>query len=376
MRAEGPMTRRERRELGEDRKGYGPRTAVVKRASMIDEARQRGDETGRVLMMYQGAGWGAGGGGQRPEQLAHEFAREACVLHLHGSNPNRIQRPVTDVVVASTGRNTDWIEGLDAADATKVLYLGFPEKHAWEILGELPPDWCVWYDCMDDWEAFGSATWWNEQRERQIVERADLVTATAHSLTDKCRTWGAEPHFIPNSTRLLDQPVPADVEPDVDLIFVGCMTDGWIDWELIRRCVWEGLSVRLIGDPPSEGKPVDGVDLDWAGRVPNDELREVLATGRVGIIPFLDVPLVHAVWPIKYADYLTAGIPTVAACLPELEGAEFCAVTWDRDSFIEACFDCLDSPPDSAGVMQEAEQHTAARRMALIRELLAEVAGW
>jgi len=201
------------------------------------------------------------------------------------------------------------------------------------------------------------------------------VTATAHVLADKCRAWGAEPHFVPNSTRLLEQPVP-DVTPDVDLIFVGCMTDNWLDWKLVERCVWEGFSVRLIGDPPSGGRPVEGVDLDWRGRVPNDELRAELATGRVGIVPFLDIPLVHAVWPIKYADYLTVGIPTVATCLSELEGAEYCDVAWTHEDFIAACWRCIEDPPNPAEVMQAAEQHTAERRMAQMRTLLEGVSGW
>lgn len=368
-----PMTRRERTEQGVVRRGFGPQTAVMKRTTMLEEAQARADETGRVLVVHSGASWDALGGGQRPQQLAEEFAGEALTIHLNISNPNRIQRPVTDVVVASTGRAVEWLEKLDAP--VKVLYSSFPDAHLWQWLGEIDDDWLLWYDCVDDWASFGeeesAPDWFSARRERNVIRRADLVTATAQRLVEHC----GEGHFLPNSTRLLEQPEPQDVEAEYDLIFVGTMVERWIDWGLIERLIMEGFSVRLVGTPPTH-KPVEADSLDWYGQVANHELREVLATGRVGIVPFADLPLVHAVWPIKYADYLTVGLRTVAAFTPELDDAPWCAVAYDEDSFVQECWRALETDCPRTEIMAEAEEHTAAARCDAVRPLLQEVAGW
>jgi hypothetical protein len=344
---------------------------------MMEEAQKRADETGRVLVVHSGASWDALGGGQRPQQLAEEFAKEALVIHLNCSNPTRIQRPVIDPVVSGTGRAPDWLREIEAP--AKMLYSSFPDGQLWAWLGTLDEDWALWYDCVDDWAEFGEKDtppgWFSPARERNVLRRAAVVTATARGLVEHCEeAVGAEVLFVPNSSRLLEQPKP-QVEPTHDLIFVGTMVERWIDWELIERLVLEGFSVRLVGTPP-EPLPFVADNLDWYGRVPNSELREVLATGRVGIVPFRDLPLTHAVWPIKYADYLTAGVPTVAAYMPELEDAAYCAVTWEDDEFVSACHDACSADWSRGEIMREAEGHTAAARCDAIRPLLVEEAGW
>lgn len=370
----GVTTRRERGGGREDRRG--PEVRVVRKARMLDAVQARCAETGRLVVIYSGAMFGAGGGGQRPDQLALEMAAEACVVHANPLNPCSVQVPVRDVVLANNLQVREWLEELDAPH--KLLYSSYPTAQCWEWLGVLDEGWRFWYDCVDDWADFDTNAWWHEARERSIVRRADVVTATARLLEARCRGWGADALFLPNSTRLLDQPVPADVEPDVDLVFVGTMTDTWFDWDLLEALLAEGFSVRLVGRPPQRGKPLRAHNLDWAGVVPNEELRAVLATARVGIVPFRDLPLVHAVWPIKYADYLAAGLPTVAAYMPELEGADFCTVTYSQEDFIRACHSAKTETLFTAReeIMLSAEQHTAAARIAAVLPMLEEVGAW
>lgn len=378
MKRKGLLTRRERAGTEHERTGFGPRTAVVKRTSMVEEAQARADETGRVIVVHNGAPWGANGGGQRPEQIARALEAEACVIHLNGCNPNRIQRPVTETVVASMGRFGDWL-GIEAE--TRVLYSAFPEAALWAALGETDlRDWTLWYDCVDGWADFTATNeWYSQIREENIVRRADLVTATARSLVERMEAIGADApvRFLPNSTLLLDQPTPdLRAEPQCDVVFVGCMNGEWIDWGLIERIAWEGYTVWLIGDPPKGGKPVHADNVEWVGRVDNAELREWLAAARVGIVPFLDRPLVHDVWPIKYADYLAAGIPTVAAHLPEIQGAPYCAVTWSDDDFMAALDRAVRTDWPREEIIREAQAHTAAARVAQASEWLTEVCGW
>lgn len=371
----GPQTRRERIGTGEERTGHGPRTSVMRRRSMIEEAQARADETGRCIIIHNGAAWGANGGGQRPEQLARELERDACVIHMHGANPNRIQRPVTEAVVTSMGRAADWF-AIEAEH--RVLYSGFPEAALWNLLGEIDSSaWPLWYDCIDDWGDF-DAPWYSRMREQNIIARSALVTGTARNLVEHAQALGGhDVRYLPNSTRLLEQPTPdVGAEPEVDVVFVGCMSETWLDWELVEALVWEGFTVRLIGDPPRTGKPVNATNLEWYGRVDNAQLRGVLANARVGIIPFIDRPLTHAVWPIKYADYLAAGLPTVAAHLSEIEGEPFCEVTHGVEDFVCAVAEAVRCDWPREEIMQAAQAHTAAARVAQASEWLTEVCAW
>jgi hypothetical protein len=343
---------------------------------MREAVQERAAETGRLMIVYSGAMWGAGGGGQRPDQLAIEAAADACVVHVNPLNSLSSQVPVRDVVRVNGSQVCEWLEVLKAP--RKLFYSAFPTAQCWDWMGSLDENWCVWYDCVDDWSDFQGNDWWCESRERNIARRADVVTATARKLEAHCRGWGADPLFLPNSTLLLSQPVPEDVEPEYDLIFCGSMGGNWFDWELLKALIVEGFSIRLIGHLPRRGKPLQSRALDWYGMVPNEKLRRVLATGRVGIIPFRDLPVTHAVWPIKYADYLAAGLPTVAAYMPELEGADFCTVAYSQKDFIRACHNALREAKsiNRAEIMLSAEKHTAAARFAAVLPLLEKAGGW
>lgn len=372
--ATGPKTRRERGGRREDRRT--PTAHVVKAPNMVQAAQARAQEAGRVLVVHSGASWNSGGGGQRPQQIAEEFEREACVVHLNYGNPRRIKQPVVSTVVTGMAGAEQWFR-LQARHC--VLYSSFPDAALWNLLAELPTNWAFWYDCVDDWGDFEHNSWFSVRREQAVARRADLLTATSHYLVEHLQRMehpAVEAHFLPNSTRLLDQPVPAEREPEFDCVFVGWMADNWFDWELVQAVLDAGYSVRLIGKPPREGRPFEHPALDWRGEVPNTRLREELACARVGLVPFRDMPLVHAVWPIKYADYLAAGMPTVAAHIHELRGAAYCAVTDTTEEFLAAIGEAVNGAHDRAAIMQAAAEHTAGGRVAQAQAWLREVGAW
>lgn len=369
----GPKTRRERGRR-EDRRSRPVYTAVLKQNGIVRAAQECAEETGRLLMVHSGAVWNSAGGGQRPQQLAEEFADEACVVHLNCANPTRFQQPVTAPCVSGLHKYEQWF---DVQAESTVFYTSFPDGQAWAMIGETPRDWGIWYDCVDLWDDFDHNDWYSARRERAICEAADLVTCTSDNLCEHVRdlTEGrVEPRLLPNSTRLVGQPHLAE-EPQFDLVFVGWLADDWIDWPLVRRLA-EKHSILIIGPLPDGGKPFEHENVEWAGQVSNDELLCWLEDARVGIVPFRDLPLVHAVWPIKYADYLAAGIPTVAAHMPALEAHRYVDVAYSQEAFIEAVATALARPPDPERVREEAEAHTAQARVRQAAEWLSERGVW
>lgn len=343
---------------------------VAQQRDQMRQAQERADETGRVILMHNGAQWNAGGGGQRPQQIAEELASEAAVVHICSWNVPTIYPP-EHPIIANTVNLSEW---LSLRANSRVLYTAYPDQHLWSWLGEVGHDWQVWYDCVDHWAHFQN-NWFNPVREEILVKRSDLLTATAHYLCNHIASMNRTAHFLPNSTRLLLQPEPPPTDPEFDCVFVGCMAEDWFNWELLEALAQAGHSIRLIGARPGKVRLKAG-NVDWRGQVPNTELRAELTCGRVGIVPFRDMPLVHAVWPIKYADYLAAGIPTVAAHMPELDGAAFCSVAHSDADFIAAVEEALATDWPREEIMAEAEQHTARARVEELRPWLKEVSGW
>ena len=111
---------------------------------------------------------------------------------------------------------------------------------------------------------------------------------------------------------------------EATLVYSGCLAGKWFDWELLlhlaeRHPEW---SISLIGKETTwEGKPVGETrpNLCFLGEVPYPELRGLLAQADVGLIPFRG-KVARGVDPIKYYDYLAAGLPAVATTvLAELQ---------------------------------------------------------
>jgi len=334
------------------------------------EAARRIEKTGRLMLFYSGAVWNSGGGGQRPQQLAEGFNDEACVIHLNSLDSDHLEYPFKGPLVAEVPGWDQWGEAKH-----KVLYAGIPDEYSVQMAEELGDDWFVWYDCLDDWRGFEKLptgqgiTWYDRGHEKQLLARADLVTCTADVLAEHVRSIaGRRPppiKVVYNSTRLVGQPLHRGPR-DMDCVMVGALGYDWIDWGALRELA-QRHSLLLVGNEPDTGHPFDHPNLEWTGQVDNTKLLRVLSRAKVGLVPFRDLPLVAAVYPIKYCDYLAAGMPTVATHLPELVGKPYASVAWDRHGFIRAVEEELRSRQPRRAIMAEARNNTVEQRIAQIK---------
>jgi hypothetical protein len=268
----------------------------------------------------------------------------------------------------------------------KLAYIGMPDGHGRDMAARLPSDWHVWYDCIDAWEDFRLKETPAQIRamEGAIIGRSSLVTATAQSLVDHVRRVHDPTvplHLLVNSTRLAMKPWPT-AEREVDCVFCGCLDPTWLHWDLIQR-IAARHTLRMIGRPLHLGPdgatrvyPFQHPNVEWCGQVPNDDLMPLLATARVGIAPFADLPLCWAVWPIKYADYLAAGLPTVASYLPELKPHQHTRVAMNDELFLWELDKAVKASWDRRAIARHALQHTAEVRANQVRGWLAEGGIW
>lgn len=188
--------------------------------------------------------------------------------------------------------------------------------------------WPVQYDCMDEWQDFPNIGAPLLAEEQVLVAEADLVTVTASVLYDK---WvdasrrcvlvrnGVDfeffaRHCIPNT--LLD-----DLQGPV-IGFYGGLAE-WVDLELVaaiarQRPQW---NLVLVGDVFV--RDLAGLDrlpnVHLTGRQPYAQMPLYLYRFDVCIIPFRLYNVTHAVDPVKFYEFISAGKPVVSVPLLEMQ---------------------------------------------------------
>ncbi|WP_025130221.1 glycosyltransferase [Pseudomonas sp. PH1b] len=188
--------------------------------------------------------------------------------------------------------------------------------------------WLVQYDCMDEWQDFPNIGKPLLAQEQVLVEQADLVTVTAAVLQAK---WARQSrrcllvrngvdfdffasHCSPNS-------LLADLKGPV-IGFYGGLAE-WVDFELLAaiarlRPQW---NLVLIGDVFVDD--LAGLDnlpnVHLLGRRAYAQMPQYLYRFDVCIIPFRLYDVTHAVDPVKFYEYISAGKPVVSVPLLEMQ---------------------------------------------------------
>lgn len=359
--------------------GAGPKRAPALPASapepLVEWTLQRARETGRLVVIYSNAPWGVGGGAQPPQAHADILAREAAVVHLAWGNPEP-EAPMDSGVVVRRARELAAFLALGAK--RRFFYAGAPDGAAVAGLRQARDlGWGTGYYCFDDWGQWewAKGKWYEEAQEAALVQEADLVLCTARLLVERMERHAdrGDMRHLPNSTRIVGQEW-AKGKRTVDCVCVGWLADSWPDWGLFEALA-KRWTLRVIGRLP-EKLPFESANVEWVGQVPVEDLMPLLSTAKVGVIPFRDIPLVHAVDPIKYYDYLAAGLPTVASYMPELEGRPFATVAWSEGAFVDAVGEALRKRWKRQEIREEAARGTDEERVKVLKEWMEELGAW
>ncbi|MCA8374207.1 glycosyltransferase [Burkholderia multivorans] len=212
------------------------------------------------------------------------------------------------------------------------------------------------YHCVDDIGAIpGVDVDAFESAQRQLLAACDVVFTTAAALRDKCRPYNANTHFFGNvvddehfGRALRDtEPLPADlaVIPPPRIVYHGVLSDFKVDFALLydaarMRPDWQWV---LIGEER------EGQRSDLAARVaalPNvhrlgyrsyDALPSYLRGMQVGMLPTLLNDYTRSMFPMKFYEYLAAGLPVVSTPLDFAQVPRAGLLTGgDAESFVAA----------------------------------------
>lgn len=211
------------------------------------------------------------------------------------------------------------------------------------------------YYCVD---AFGEFPGYDraliESRERQLLDRVDVVIATSRPLYESKSRFHRNVHLIEHGVdyEQLSRAVKEELDTPRELEalrrpiigYVGVVGE-WVDLDLLaalaRECPHASIVVIgpvLVPRGPCEDLP----NVYWLGEREHASLPTYLRLFDIGLIPFRHVPLTRSANPIKLYEYLAAGVPVVSTGLPSVRPIPNAVwVADDVERTIRCCEDAL-----------------------------------
>lgn len=249
----------------------------------------------------------------------------------------------------------------------------------------------VVYHCVDDVKAQpGMPFEAIDSREKELVRESDVIFVTAEPLLEGRRDINPNTIYYPNvadyvhfsSAGSSGVQVPSDIATLKGPVigFVGAISSYKIDFELIvgiarRRPDWNIVLVGKVG----EGDPWTCAELlstapnvHLLGPRPYADLPAYLKGMNVAIMPNILNDYTLGMFPMKFFEYLAAGLPVVSVRLDSLrEFAHVCRFASGADEFVSEIEVSLmdDSVAKERGQI-EARRHTyESRTVAMLNDI-------
>lgn len=193
------------------------------------------------------------------------------------------------------------------------------------------------YHCVDDVPSQpGMNAAWIMRWEQQLCRRADQVFVTSKALLESRHDWSGSIAFYPNVADYdhFSQAWSCVLQPAAELCaiphprlgFIGALSAYKLDLELIaalagRHRDW---SFVLVG-PTGEGEQSADLsallahpNVHWLGAQPYGKLPSLLSGFDVALLPLRFNSYTESMFPMKFFEYLAAGLPVVATPIRSL----------------------------------------------------------
>jgi len=213
----------------------------------------------------------------------------------------------------------------------------------------------VVYDVMDDLANFDFAPPGMRERERDLLERADVVFAGGRTLYEHRREHGSKVHLHPSGVEL--DRFAADVGPHPlaamlrapVMAYVGVI-DERLDYALIAALAdaFPQGHVILAG-PIVKVDPAllpQRANVHYTGRLPYNALPSLLAGVDVALMPFAINRATASISPTKTLEYFAARCPVVSTPIADVvaDYGDIVYVAAGPDAFIAAVHEARNAP--------------------------------
>lgn len=229
------------------------------------------------------------------------------------------------------------------------------------------------YDCVDNYEGFPKYDTVEKKKkiadqEKLLASRANIVFATTPGLVEKLKKFNPNSFFTPNvgdferffGIKNKNFDIPDDLKniKKPIIAFTGSVDEYKFDRELFKKIAldYPSYSFVIIGpialkDRSSSKKELGFENLDnvfFLGTKEYSKLPEYLAIFDEMIIPYqLNDYTVGGCFPVKFLDYLSAGIPTVVTDLPTYSPfSDICYISRNPNEFSQNIRKALEENDD------------------------------
>jgi protoporphyrinogen oxidase/glycosyltransferase involved in cell wall biosynthesis len=231
----------------------------------------------------------------------------------------------------------------------------------------------VVYDCMDELSAFLGAPRELVQRERALLQRADMVFTGGISLYRSKRELHPGVHCFPSSVDAAHFAQGRDGEADaavralptprlgyfgviderVDLGLVAALADAHREWSIVMV----GPVVKIA----EESLP-RRANIHYLGQRPYEELPALVAGWDVCLLPFALNDATRYISPTKTLEYMAAGRPIVGTPVPDVveSHGDIVRIAATPAEFVAACEATLAETPRE----RERRERAMSRRVA------------
>lgn len=302
----------------------------------------------------------------RPNNLARAFERAGMwVVFLPFSSlqefPARASDRILQVARKDFGRLVRGLTTRRRSMGDTYICSSFPSIAAVALGTQLKTlGWQVVYECRDDMEEFnrvGYSKWYSPALERQMLIVADKVVSVSTALDAKLVSmWPAlrDHVVIPNAVNrhVIDQSEGLRTAESFDRRehlrvagYVGHLTPSWFDWPLINEAArrMPETVFEIIGHGAPQGMSLPS-NVHLLGPRSHEQLADIVTGWKVGLIPFLDIPLTRSVDPNKIYEYFAWGLRCVTAPMGSVETYPSTWVHRGVDEFVEKLDEALSTP--------------------------------
>ena len=231
----------------------------------------------------------------------------------------------------------------------------------------IPPSATLIYHCVDDVSAQpGMPAAQIRRAERDLVARADRTFVTSRELEATWSSVRGDVTYFPNCVDAEhfgrpdagDDPLAGLRRPILG--FVGAVADYKIESEALLEMVQRRPDWTLVVIGPREDRNdtitrlLAAPNVHYMGARRYAELPRYLQRFDVGLIPARLNDYTKSMFPMKFFEYLAAGIPVVATDIPALAEFGDVATLTTRDGMVAAIENVLGGDVPDAGVRQAA----------------------
>lgn len=222
------------------------------------------------------------------------------------------------------------------------------------------------YHCVDNISAQPCIdSYYLEKKEKQLCLQADAIFVTSQALYDKTISFNENSFFYPNVadvTHFSQARSPSFAHPPLEIQglmgrpiigFVGAISAYKINFRLISKLAQSRPGYHFLfigkigeGDHLTDVSCLSGFsNIHFIGPKPYDELPLYLHFTDIALLPCLINDYTTHMFPMKFFEYVAAGVPIVSTNLPSLhEVSHYAHLCVDEDEFLTTIDKILDFP--------------------------------